>query len=127
MTEQSKIPLPPEGEGPRGNSIERAVEKFELGKFNPPPIPGGLEPRRPRRPVRLPAIDLMPAPAPQPVAAPAPAPVAAPVAEAPSQPAARTKTWCSPQMISTATGCPLPIPALRKPASSGVVGDRHGV
>ncbi|MCB2064809.1 MAG: capsular biosynthesis protein [Novosphingobium sp.] len=88
MTEQSKIPLPPEGEGPRGNSIERAVEKFELGKFNPPPIPGGLEPRRPRRPVRLPAIDLMPAPAPQPVAAPAPAPVAAPVAEAPSQPAA---------------------------------------
>jgi Mrp family chromosome partitioning ATPase len=90
MTEQTRIPVP-EGEGSRGNSIERAVEKFELGAFNPPPIPGGLEPRRPRRPVRLPAIDLMPKSAampPPPVAAPvaAPAPVAEPVAAA--QPAA---------------------------------------
>ncbi|MCB2047820.1 MAG: capsular biosynthesis protein [Novosphingobium sp.] len=84
MTEQSKIPVPPEGEGPRGNSIERAVEKFELGKFNPPPMPGGLESRRPRRPVRLPAIDMAkPAAAPEPQAVPpvaAIAPVAEPVA-----------------------------------------------
>lgn len=82
MTEQTRIPMPPEGDGPRGNSIERAVEKFDLGAFNPPPIPDGLEPRRPRRPVRLPAIDLMPAPATAPVAAPATAaaPPAPPVA-----------------------------------------------
>lgn len=88
MTEQTRIPVP-EGEGPRGNSIERAVEKFELGSFNPPPIPGGLEPRRPRRPVRLPAIDLMPksaaVPAPAPVSAPAP--VETPVAAAQPDPA----------------------------------------
>ena len=77
MTEQTRIPVP-EGDGPRGNSIERAVEKFELGKFNPPPIPGGLEPKRPRRPVRLPAIDMaVPPPrAAQAVAASAPAIVA---------------------------------------------------
>jgi pyruvate/2-oxoglutarate dehydrogenase complex dihydrolipoamide acyltransferase (E2) component len=84
MTEQTKIPMPSEG----GNSIERAVEKFELGKFNPPPMPGGLESRRPRRPVRLPTIDLAlaanPAPAPAAAAPAAAAPVAtAPVATAP--------------------------------------------
>jgi Mrp family chromosome partitioning ATPase len=94
MTEQSKIPVPPEGDGPHHNSIERAVEKFELGKFNPPPIPEGLAPRRSRRPVRLPAIDLplaqppvaaapvvaAPAPVPEPEVAAAAAAVTVPVA-----------------------------------------------
>lgn len=80
MTEQSRIPVPPEGDGPHHNSIERAVEKFELGKFNPPPIPEGLTPRRSRRPVRLPAIDL-PLAAAQAVSAPAPVAAAAPVPE----------------------------------------------
>ena len=46
MTEHSKIPLPPEGpENASGNSLfERAVQKFDLGKFAPPPVPANLAP-----------------------------------------------------------------------------------
>lgn len=40
MTEQSKIPLPPEG--PPGSLIERAVEAFALNSFTPPPVPDAL-------------------------------------------------------------------------------------
>lgn len=102
MTEQSKIPVPPHDGEPvsgHGNSlIERAVEKFDLGKFNPAPIPDGLEPRRLRRRVRLPAIDLpvgaVEQAAAEPQAAPSapvvradePAPVAATIADAPVPP-----------------------------------------
>lgn len=103
MTEHTKIPVPPEGDGPRGNSIERAVEKFELGKFNPPPIPGGIEPRRQRRPVRLPAIDLAPAATPAPAA-----PVAAalaPVAEVAAAPVA------APVVVAEPAPQPAPEPA----------------
>ena len=90
MTEHSKIPVPSE-DGDHGHSlIERAVEKFDLGNFNPPPIPAGLESGRSRRRVRLPAIDLplglkpaMPEPAAEiPLAPPAPqAPPQAPSAQ----------------------------------------------
>jgi Mrp family chromosome partitioning ATPase len=119
MTEHSKIPLPPEDGGPRGNSIERAVEKFELGNFNPPPIPGGLAPRRPRRPVRLPAIDLAPRPAPAPVAEPAPvaaAPVAAPVAAPAPEPVA----------APVAQPAPAPQPA-PEPEAARFTGKKHKV
>ena len=85
MTEHSKIPVPPHDGDPgsgHGNSlIERAVEKFDLGNFKPAPIPTDIEPRRLRRRVRLPAIDL-PVAAAQPeaeVAALAPQAAAAPV------------------------------------------------
>ncbi|AKH41716.1 Mrp family chromosome partitioning ATPase [Altererythrobacter atlanticus] len=43
MTEQSKIPLPPEGEGKEGKSlIERAGDAFGFGNFTPAPVPGKL-------------------------------------------------------------------------------------
>lgn len=53
MTDQSKIPLPSGTNGDsEGNSlIERAVKAFDLGKFNPPPVPEQLASVE-RRPVR---------------------------------------------------------------------------
>lgn len=43
MTEQSKIPLPPEN-APRdgGSLIERAAGTFDFGSLRPPPIPAGV-------------------------------------------------------------------------------------
>ena len=43
MTEQSKIPLPPKGEGAeQGKSLfERAEGAFGLGGFKPAPVPAG--------------------------------------------------------------------------------------
>ena len=41
MTEQTKIPVPG---ADRDSLIERAVERFDLSRFLPPPVPGNLAP-----------------------------------------------------------------------------------
>ena len=52
MTEQSKIPLPDDGEA-RGKSLfERAEDLFGLGALNPPPVPGQLAEPAAKRPSR---------------------------------------------------------------------------
>ena len=44
MTDQTRIPLPQDGEQSGGSLIERAVESFGLGKFAPPPlVPANLK------------------------------------------------------------------------------------
>lgn len=56
MTEQSKIPVPPGGNNPSGNSkaakgsslIERAAGKLDLNSFLSPPVPADLGPERSR-------------------------------------------------------------------------------
>lgn len=92
MTDQTKIPLPEDGEAAKGPSlIERVVRNYDLVKLAPAPIPEELVPpvakrRRYRRasevvedaevtPVAEPAAaPAAPQPAPEPVAAAAPAP-----------------------------------------------------
>ena len=92
MTDQTKIPLPQDGEAAKGPSlIERVVRNYDLVKLAPAPIPEELVPpvakrRRYRRanevvedaevtPVAEPAAaPTAPQPAPEPVAATAPAP-----------------------------------------------------
>ena len=92
MTDQTKIPLPEDGEAAKGPSlIERVVRNYDLVKLAPAPIPEELVPpvakrRRYRRanevvedaevtPVAEPAAaPTAPQPAPEPVAATAPAP-----------------------------------------------------
>jgi len=86
MTEHSKIPLPEQGPlapdgAPRssGSLIERAVNRFDLNSFAPPPVPANLAPATPK-----PGQRHRPAPveaAPEPVPATAPAAAIAPVAE----------------------------------------------
>lgn len=74
MTEHSKIPLPEKEAAPRAASlIERAVNRFDLNSFAPPPVPANLAPAMPK-----------PAQRHHPVSAEAqsPAPEAAPVVEA---------------------------------------------
>ena len=45
MTDQSKIPLPPEGREPAGKSLfERATQTFDLGSLNPAAMPDRLAP-----------------------------------------------------------------------------------
>lgn len=95
MTDQTKIPLPKDGE----SLIERAVERFGWNQFAPPPVPG-FEPAAPHRePVRVEAepapespVSESPAPAPEAaafVSAPAPEPVVvAPAPQVPAAPAA---------------------------------------
>jgi Mrp family chromosome partitioning ATPase len=43
MTDQTKIPLPQDGEQPGGSLIERAVESFGWGEFSPPLVPANLK------------------------------------------------------------------------------------
>ncbi len=92
MTDQTKIPLPEDGEAAKGPSlIERVVRNYDLVKLAPAPIPEELVPpvakrRRYRRanevvedaevtPVAEPvAAPAAPQPAPEPVAVAAPAP-----------------------------------------------------
>jgi Mrp family chromosome partitioning ATPase len=67
MTEQSKIPLPPESA--KGKSLfERAEGAFGLGGFRVTPVPGELAPpanRRPAKPpVQTPVADASPVPPP---------------------------------------------------------------
>jgi Mrp family chromosome partitioning ATPase len=50
MTEQSKIPLPPEGKGK--SLFERAEDLFGLDGFAPPPVPDGLAEPAAKRPSR---------------------------------------------------------------------------
>jgi Mrp family chromosome partitioning ATPase len=97
MTDQSKIPMPHDGDGqPRstGSLIERAVESFGLGRLSPPPLQPGLKPAAPQSEAGLrqpPAVPVAATPAPvartpEPVAA-APAPAAPPpVFAGPAQP-----------------------------------------
>lgn len=50
MTDQSKIPLPPEGHEPAGKSLfERATQRFDLGSLNPATMPDRLAPPPARR------------------------------------------------------------------------------
>jgi exopolysaccharide/PEP-CTERM locus tyrosine autokinase len=78
VTEQSKIPLPPKGEGK--SLLERADGTFGLGGFKPAPVPADLVAPRAKR-----AAPPQPAPVEPPVV-PAPATAEPPVARA-SQPA----------------------------------------
>ena len=58
MTEQSKIPLPPEGDGKQGKSLfERASGTFGLGGFKPAPVPADLAAPRVKRAVGTPASE----------------------------------------------------------------------
>jgi Mrp family chromosome partitioning ATPase len=96
MTEHSKIPLPGQDPEPKttpasgGSLIERAVSRFDLNSFAPPPVPRNLAPATPKpaqrhRPAPVPeAIAPEPAPEPTPVVVPEPAVEArvAPVPEA---------------------------------------------
>ncbi len=50
MTEQTRIPVPPESEP--ASLIERAVSTFDLGSFAPPPVPANLAPPVPKPAVR---------------------------------------------------------------------------
>ena len=68
MTEQSKIPLPPEGEGGK-SLLERASGTFGLGAFRPTPVPSDqAKPRakRPAEPVAEEATPVSPARAAEP-------------------------------------------------------------
>lgn len=108
MTDQSKIPLPPEAApaDKQGSLIERAVKAFDLSSLAPPPLPDNLAPpvvkpamrNRPTQaapaatpvepapveaaPVVVPAEVVTPAAVPAPVAAATPAVVPAPAAPA---------------------------------------------
>lgn len=88
MTDQTKIPLPQDGDQSGGSLIERAVESFGWSKFAPPPISANLKPTMPQSD---PALH-QPAPAPeamQPEPTLVPAPVVAepqPLAIAPATP-----------------------------------------
>lgn len=97
MTEHSKIPLPPEGpENTSGNSLfERAVQKFDLGKFAPPPVPANLAPHVQKAGARYQeklaqalAEQVGVVPAKESVAAPVPEPATGPAGEAISTPQA---------------------------------------
>ncbi|HEX7712098.1 MAG TPA: capsular biosynthesis protein [Sphingomonadaceae bacterium] len=58
MTEQSKIPLPPEGDGKQGKSLfERASGTFGLGGFKPAPVPADLAAPGVKRAVGTPASE----------------------------------------------------------------------
>ncbi|KPL67484.1 capsular biosynthesis protein [Erythrobacter sp. SG61-1L] len=118
MTEQSKIPVPPEGEGEKGgNSLfERANGAFDLGgAFKPAPMPKDLAqiPSRIKRPAM--------APAPQPKAVPAPvetpvaAPVAQPVAPAPQPVAAAEPVMSAPAAVQAAPVQPIHFQSARHP------------
>ena len=81
MTEQNPIPVPRQGDAPRGDapgagarqsSLERAVESFDLGHFAPPPVPASLAPDKPRMALRRPAPRLEAVAAPESQAALAP-------------------------------------------------------
>jgi exopolysaccharide/PEP-CTERM locus tyrosine autokinase len=87
VTEQSKIPLPSEGESNAdeqgGKSLfERASGTFGLGQFKPAPVPAGLAAPKAKRPAAKPPVELPAAAQPaEPAAAPEPAfapPAAAP-------------------------------------------------
>ncbi len=101
MTEQSKIPVPPEGSGEGeqgGNSLfERANGAFDLGgAFKPAPMPKDLAeiPSRIKRPPVKPASQPE-APVASPVAPVAPDVVAAPAA--PAVPAAAPEPTFAPE------------------------------
>lgn len=49
MTDQTKIPVPEDGELPRDTLIERAAERFDFSRLAAPPIPGAGEARALRR------------------------------------------------------------------------------
>lgn len=74
MTDQSKIPLPPEGREPAGKSLfERATQTFDLGSLNPATMPDRLAPPpakrlRPRVEQTRPSTQAAPVPPPEPVA-----------------------------------------------------------
>lgn len=62
MTDQSKIPLPPESSEPTGKSLlERATQAFDLGRLNPASMPDRLAPPPAKR-LRARAEPAVPAP-----------------------------------------------------------------
>jgi Mrp family chromosome partitioning ATPase len=122
MTDQSKIPLPQDGEGRRsegGSLIERAVESFGWGKLAPPPpVPTALKPAAPRPEPELRRPEPHPAPEPElPVAKPEPLAVEAKPASAVADPAAEAA------MPAPAAN---PAPALVQ-APPPFAGERHPV
>jgi len=108
MTDQSKIPLPPESTPAdrQGSLIERAVKAFDLSNLAPPPLPDNLappvvKPAMRNRPASAPAPEAAPQPAPAPVAA-APAPALTPVEETPA---------AAPTPVVTPAAAPAPVAA----------------
>jgi len=106
MTEQSKIPLP--GEGEKGKSLfERAEGAFGLGGLKAAPVPVHLaEPvnRRPAKVAAKPEADIRPAPAPPAAAIPLPAAAAVPAVaiETPAVVEERIEFTNAPQRIDRA-------------------------
>src|SRR5579871_5655171 len=97
MTDQSKIPLPQDGEEqPRqtGSLIERAVQSFGWSRLSPPPVQPGFKPVEPRpapeqrQPAATPVLPVA-TPLPPPAVMPEPV-AAAPVAALAASPAAFT-------------------------------------
>jgi exopolysaccharide/PEP-CTERM locus tyrosine autokinase len=86
VTEQSKIPLPPEGEGSKeGKSLfERASGAFGLGSFKPAPVPTGLQQPRAKRSNEREAEQQSPPKAASEAPIAVPSAPAAPKAEAPT-------------------------------------------
>lgn len=102
MTDQTRIPMPKDGQENGRSLIERAVESFGWGQFAPPPVPASFKPQAPRREPEL--QQLAPAPA---AVEPEPAPVpvvaqAGPVAAEPEP----------------VVAAPVPVEAPRAPVSA---------
>ncbi len=110
MTEQTKIPVPQEGEDkPQGPTlIERVVRNYDLVKLAPAPIPADLVPppskrRRYRRADEV-VEEAEVAPVVEPVREAAPAPAPTPAAQA-----------AAPEVVEPEVIAPVPAPVVAKP------------